>query len=190
MEDPRTTAEREVVDQCPISSECLRADARRPERDLVGPKLRHVPLELLDERRLRPVAPHLGDTRRQIAAGEAEEASIGQRGDQVARVDIAASIALASERKHRIRPGDHRPVDALRQVDAEEGKAWIGDGVDQATDETARLRGERVLVAAERHDRWPPGVTAQRGDPIGLKTRARDHKAAGHVASSSSHDDF
>ena len=53
--------------------------------------------------------------------------------------DIAAPVALAGRGEHGVRAGQHRAVDAPREVHAEEREARVGHRVDEAADEAARL---------------------------------------------------
>ena len=137
------TAEGEVVDQRAVAGERLRTHAGGPERDMVHAQARHVPLELADECRLRPVAPQLGDPGREVAAGEAEETAVGEGSQQVACIDVPAAVSLAREREDRVGAGDDRPVDALREVHAKEREPRIRHRVDEAAT-SALASGESV----------------------------------------------
>ena len=98
------------------------------------------------------------------------------------RAQVAPAIALAGEGEHRVRAGPHLAVDALREVDAQEREARIGNRVDQPANERACVGRQRVVVAAERDDPLASGVAGHRREPIGLQPGAGDDVARHDVA--------
>src|SRR4051794_32224544 len=97
MEDPAGPAEDEVVDERAVAAERLGANPGRAEGQLLGADLRHVALELADERRLPPVAPHLGEPGSEVARREAQEARVGRRPGELQGPDVAPAVALPGE---------------------------------------------------------------------------------------------
>ena len=73
---------------------------------------------------------------------------------EIAEREVTPSVPLHRGRHHRVRADQHLAVDARGEVDAEEGVAGVGDGIDERPHETPALAGEREELAAgkiERH---------------------------------------
>src|SRR4051812_8004715 len=128
-------AEPEIVDEGAIRIERLRADARRPEHDLILANLGDVAAHVGEERAFRDIAPHLSGTHPPEPAREPEEAAIAQDAGQVPRAQVAPTVPLAGEGEHRVGTGPDFAIDALREVHAKEWEARIGNRVDEATNE-------------------------------------------------------
>ena len=157
------------------SSACARTPAPAP--DEVGPsQLRHVPARLGQRTRAwtatraaraRPSASAAARARRKPRPAE--------RLRDVARPHVAPAVALAGERQHGVRADVDPTVDPAREVHAEERVGGVGHGVDEPAHEVPPLRGEAVVLAAERHDRRSRVVArASRATPVGLQPGADD----------------
>ena len=70
-------------------------------------------------------------------------------------------------------------VDARGDVHAEERVAGVGHRVDEPVDEVAPFGLERVVLAAERHDRRVWAVAGQLGKPIALQSATDDDLVEG-----------
>ena len=68
----------------PSALQGLRADARRPEDEMVGAERRHELAQIREEGTLGPVAPHLERAHLPELAGELPEARVGDGIEQVA----------------------------------------------------------------------------------------------------------
>ncbi len=67
-------------------------------------------------------------------------------------------------------------------MDAQEREAGVRDRVDQALAQIPGVRGQRVVVAAERHDPLVAGSAGHPGHLVGLEAGTGDDVATDHVA--------
>ena len=72
-----------------------------------------------------------------IAPHETPESAVCQGVKQIARIEIGLAIALAGEGQHRVGTGLDAGVNHAREVYAQEGKARVGDRVDQVAHQVA-----------------------------------------------------
>jgi hypothetical protein len=109
-QDPVAAGEHEVVDERAAAIERLRADARRPAREIPRSKLGDVALQLSDERRLPHVSPLLGQSGMPVLARQRDLAqTLGYRGFWRVAVDVTDEVH-AEERERRIGTGQIRAL--------------------------------------------------------------------------------
>src|SRR5262245_46856596 len=107
VEDVVVAVEEEVVDEGAVAGEYLGADAARAERDVVRVELRDVAAHVGDRGGLDGVAPDLGEARAVVAAREPPDAGERHEVAGIPRVETQAAVALARQRRDRVRPRPH-----------------------------------------------------------------------------------
>src|SRR5207245_617405 len=158
------------------------------ENEVLAADLGDIAPEPRREGALGPVAPHLGQARPPMPAGEAPETRKGERFGQVRERDIRAAVTLAGESEDGVGPRPHPSVHRRAEVDAEKGEPRVRDRIDQAADEMAGPGRERVVVAAEGDDPFVSGGARHRGDAVGVETGATDEASADEVAAARPND--
>lgn len=95
-----------------------------------------------------------------------------QRFGEIANAQITFPVPLAREREHRIGTGMDRPIDHPGEMNPQERKIGVRDGVDQRLNEVTFFGDELEILTAERDD---PGLridAGHAGDPIAMQPRA------------------
>ena len=160
---------------------CARTPARAGH-DVGVVDLRHVARAAAATNARRLSDPRTsGSPVRQCWPREAAEAR-GQRQAprRVARVDVAAPVALPGEREHRVRPEQHVAVDPPGEVHAEERVARVGHRVDRARARDGVRPGHEAVVLAAERARSPASAGRRRpaGDTVGLQARRSTTRSA------------
>jgi hypothetical protein len=178
-----------VVDERPVRPQRLWPNPGRSGLEVGSADLREVPADLPRECPPDEIAVHLGQAHSPVAPRESPERPRAQRLEGVARVDVAPPVALARERDDGVRARPDLAVGAAADVDAQEREARVGNGIDEVSAEATRLRAEREVVPAERHDRRRVlhGGRGDLGEPVGLEARAADDERRLQVAARRGH---
>src|SRR5581483_685659 len=102
------------------------------------------------------------------------KSGIGNDLEQIPRVEIRFAVSLSFKAEHRVRPGMNAPVDHPCKVDAQEGKARIGNRVNEMLNQISLLRFQFEILSAERDNLHPRLQAGQFGHAIAVETRAVD----------------
>jgi len=105
------------------------------------------------------------------------------------QVDVEFAIAFPREGEDGVRAAFNAAVDHAGEMDAEEGEARIGDGVDEVVAEVMGVWGEFEVFAFEGDDVTRGSEASGFGDAVGLETRAGDEGRGGMVTLRGADDD-
>src|SRR3954447_9820282 len=169
--------EPEVVEEAAVGRQRLRSHTRVGCPEMGGADGGNEALQRAGERPLRHVAANLAEPDAPVPPGKGAEAAVHQRLPQLPRLDVSRAVPLAGEGEHRVRPDPDVAGDLLREMDAEEREGRIWDRVDQASNEGASTRLQRVVPAPERHDLRGRRRAGHASDAVGVEAGARDDGA-------------
>ncbi len=96
-------------------------------------------------------------------------------------MDVGFTVAFTSEGEDGIRAGFDPSVDEAREVHAEEGKRWVGHGVNEMADEMSCFGSELEILATEGNDTNVVFRAGECGDAVAEKPGAVDEVAAFEV---------
>ena len=91
-------------------------------------------------------------------------------------------VGVAGAGEQRGRADEHLVVGPAREVDAEEGEARVGHGVDERPDEVAALRAQAQPGAAERDDARVGLAAGGDREPVRPRAGAEDGEARARLA--------
>ena len=132
--------EQEVVEQGPVASERLRADAGRARPHVLRAERGHVAGGRADEQAAARGVPELGQPGPPPLADQPCGAGPAQRRAEVVPPHRGQPVRVARRRQERGRADQHLAVDRARQVDAEERQRRVGHRIDLAAHEIGALR--------------------------------------------------
>ena len=132
--------EHEVVEQGPVASERLRADAGGARPHVLRAERGHVAGGRADEQPAAGRVPELGQPGPPPLADQPRGAGPAQRGAEVVPPHRAQPVRVARRRQERGGADQHLAVDRARQVDAEERQRRVGHRIDLAAHEIGALR--------------------------------------------------
>ena len=132
--------EHEVVEQGPVASERLRADAGGARPHVLRAERGNVAGGRADEQPAAGRVPELGQPGPPPLADQPRGAGPAQRRAEVVPPHRAQPVRVAGRRQERVGPIQDLAVDRARQVDAEERQRRVGHRVDLAAHEIGALR--------------------------------------------------
>src|SRR5579862_1936081 len=103
--------------------------------------------------------------------------------EYVACLKRRLQISLSFQGKHCVGACFYAASDSLREVNAQEGEAWVGDGIDQSFDVMVLCRHDVVVFPAEWHNREIEFGLCQAADAITLESRTVDNETGFERAS-------
>jgi hypothetical protein len=118
-----------------------------------------------------------------------EEAGGSEGAHGVLQVEVEFAVAFPREGEDGVGAAFDAAVDHAGEVDAEEGKTRVGDGVDEVVAEVMGVGGEFEVFAFEGDDAAHGRKTSGLGDAVGLETRAGYERGGGMVALGGADDD-
>ena len=90
--------------------------------------------------------------------------------------NIAFPVTLSGPCQHGVWSSFDIAVDHPGEVDPQERKARIGNGIDESSDEMASLRPDLIVLSAKRNNLAGDGRSRHQRHTIGIKTGTVDHK--------------
>ena len=166
VEGPGLLDEREILDQLPGRAHGLGAHSRPSGSEVFDPQIRHQPLKRSAEEPLAPRAADFIPTHAAMPGKETPEARIAEGIGEVAEIDVLFAVPFPRTCKHCVRSGLHAAVDEAGEVNAEEGKVEVGDGVDEMANEALALRTELIIFAPEGNDLCLWSFAGKLGHPV------------------------
>ena len=82
--------------------------------------------------------------------------------------------SLRAERQNGVGPRFNAAIGHAGEMDAQEGKAWIGHGVDEVLHEKSALGNQLVILTPERNDQQAWIQSTQARHAIGMQAAAID----------------
>ena len=181
VEDRPTALEQEVVEQASVTSKYLRPDAGRTGDDVAVGERREITAHVGHSSAFDGSTPDLDTSGPPVSTGETPRPGIAEQLPRIPQPNAGATVALAMERRHCVRPRPNLTVHAWREVDAEKGKRRIRHRIDEPVHERPRVGGKLEVITAERGDAIPTLVSAgQSGQPVRLHAGADDHLPRGN----------
>lgn len=177
---------REVIEQFARCADRRGAYPGSRRQHVLRTQLRHVPLSIPDEHPTAGRPSDLGGARAPVPGRDSVHPAPAEDLAYVGKIDVAALIALAGERKHRVRAHEHRTVDRAREVHAEERQPGIGYRVDESSHQVLSARAKHVVLAAERDD---PGIRRASGGArqlVGVQTGTDQNPIGSYYRSANS----
>src|SRR3989338_152796 len=148
----RALLDDEIIEQGAGSRDRLGANAGPSRHQILGLDLGEQASKRLDKGGLAERAVHLSESSPPVFSRHCPEPPEQEDLPGVREVEIGLLISLSRQCEYRVRSGLHLAVNRAREMDAQEGKARIGHGIDEATDQASSLGNDHVVLASKRDD--------------------------------------
>ena len=140
----------------------------------MGLYLRYQFLQVADEHRLAVGTAHFPHPGAPVLGGHFPETGKSQRAHGFANADVALAVALSGPGQHGVGAGLNIAVNVAGVMDAQKGKAGVGDGIDQSLYQMVAARGQFVVLAAEGDDANGGVLAHHRRQAVGVEAAAVD----------------
>lgn len=152
MDDVAVDADVEIVEEPAVAGAGLGADAGTAGGEVFGLDVGDEAPEGADEGGLAEGTMEFAEAGAPVLAGDDAEPRPGERFPGVAEAEIGLAIGFAGEGEDGVGTAFDAPLDHPGEMDAEERKGGVGDGVDEMSDQAAGF-GPNVVFAPERATR-------------------------------------